>query len=62
LAGSGWKEYQTSGCVCSISLPEGLKEADRLPEEDVVAMTAKKYKEALHRLTEIQHIEKMEEK
>ncbi|HSL62300.1 MAG TPA: phosphoribosylaminoimidazolesuccinocarboxamide synthase, partial [Desulfotignum sp.] len=32
----------------------------RLPEA-VVTMTAKKYKEALHRLTEIQHIEKLEE-
>ncbi|HKL01307.1 MAG TPA: phosphoribosylaminoimidazolesuccinocarboxamide synthase [Desulfotignum sp.] len=32
LAGSGWKEYQTSGCVCSIPLPGGLKEAGRLPE------------------------------
>jgi phosphoribosylaminoimidazole-succinocarboxamide synthase len=32
LAGSGWKEYQTSGCVCGIPLPGGLKAADRLPE------------------------------
>jgi len=32
LAGSGWKEYQASGTVCGISLPAGLREADRLPE------------------------------
>jgi len=30
LAGSGWKEYQTSGMVCGLSLPPGLREADRL--------------------------------
>ncbi|MCR4301497.1 MAG: phosphoribosylaminoimidazolesuccinocarboxamide synthase [Sulfuricaulis sp.] len=32
LVGSGWKEYKTSGTVCGIKLPPGLKEADRLPE------------------------------
>ena len=32
LVGSGWKEYQTSGTVCGIKLPAGLKEAARLPE------------------------------
>ncbi len=32
LVGSGWKEYKTSGTVCGIKLPAGLKEADRLPE------------------------------
>jgi phosphoribosylaminoimidazole-succinocarboxamide synthase len=32
LAGSGLKEYQASGSVCGIKLPEGLKLADRLPE------------------------------
>lgn len=32
LAGSGWKEYKSSGKVCGIKLPAGLKEADRLPE------------------------------
>ena len=31
LAGSGWKEYAGSGTVCGIRLPEGLREADRLP-------------------------------
>ena len=32
LAGSGWKEYQTSRTVCGISLPAGLKDGSRLPE------------------------------
>ncbi len=32
LVGSGWKEYRQTGHVCGIALPEGLKEADRLPE------------------------------
>ncbi|RTZ96755.1 MAG: phosphoribosylaminoimidazolesuccinocarboxamide synthase [Deltaproteobacteria bacterium] len=32
ISGSGWKSYQQSGTVCGISLPEGLKESDRLPE------------------------------
>lgn len=32
LAGSGWKEYRSSGTVCGQGLPEGLVESDRLPE------------------------------
>ena len=32
LVGSGWKEYKTNSSVCGIPLPEGLKEADKLPE------------------------------
>jgi phosphoribosylaminoimidazole-succinocarboxamide synthase len=32
LAGSGWKDYQASGEVCGHSLPEGLRESDRLDE------------------------------
>lgn len=32
LAGSGWKEYRQSRSVCGISLPAGLREADRLPQ------------------------------
>ncbi len=32
LAGSGWKEYQTTGQVCGHALPPGLRLADRLPE------------------------------
>ncbi len=32
LVGSGWKDYQKTGAVCGIRLPEGLKLAERLPE------------------------------
>lgn len=32
LEGSGWKEYQKTGSVCGIQLPEGLKQGSRLPE------------------------------
>jgi phosphoribosylaminoimidazole-succinocarboxamide synthase len=32
LIGSGWKDYQKTGAVCGISLPRGLKQADKLPE------------------------------
>jgi len=32
LSGSGWKEYRASGKLCGISLPDGLREADKLPE------------------------------
>ncbi len=32
LIGSGWKDYQRSGNVCGIRLPEGLRQADQLPE------------------------------
>jgi phosphoribosylaminoimidazole-succinocarboxamide synthase len=32
LAGSGWKEYQTSRTVCGIPLSSDLKDGSRLPE------------------------------
>ncbi len=32
LAGSGWKEYQVSGRVCGVPLPQGLRESDALSE------------------------------
>ena len=32
LSGSGWKEYQKAGSVCGVTLPNGLRESDRLPE------------------------------
>ncbi len=32
LTGSGWAEYQRSGTVCDIPLPEGLVDGSRLPE------------------------------
>ena len=32
ITGSGWKDYQRTGAVCGIAVPEGLQESDRLPE------------------------------
>ncbi|MEV0367364.1 phosphoribosylaminoimidazolesuccinocarboxamide synthase [Nocardia fusca] len=32
LVGSGWKDYQRTGSVSGIRLPEGLREGDKLPE------------------------------
>ena len=32
LAGSGWKDYVTSGEICGVPLPEGLLESSQLPE------------------------------
>ncbi|MCL7750871.1 phosphoribosylaminoimidazolesuccinocarboxamide synthase [Guyparkeria hydrothermalis] len=32
LIGSGYKDYQATGAVCGIKLPEGLQLADKLPE------------------------------
>src|ERR1700733_14379857 len=32
LAGSGWKDYRSTGEVCGHRLPEGLSESDRLPQ------------------------------
>jgi phosphoribosylaminoimidazole-succinocarboxamide synthase len=32
ITGSGWKDYQATGKVSGHTLPEGLRESDRLPE------------------------------
>ena len=32
ITGTGWKDYQASGAVCGIALPEGLQNSDRLAE------------------------------
>jgi phosphoribosylaminoimidazole-succinocarboxamide synthase len=32
ITGSGWKDYQATGAVCGIDLPDGLRESDQLPE------------------------------
>ncbi len=32
LSGSGWLEYKSTGSVCGIQLPEGLKESEKLPK------------------------------
>jgi phosphoribosylaminoimidazole-succinocarboxamide synthase len=31
LIGSGWKDYQTTGAICGLQLPVGLKQASKLP-------------------------------
>jgi phosphoribosylaminoimidazole-succinocarboxamide synthase len=31
ITGSGWKDYERTGAVSGIPLPEGLRESDRLP-------------------------------
>jgi len=32
ITGSGWKDYQATGSVCGIELPDGLRESEQLPE------------------------------
>jgi phosphoribosylaminoimidazole-succinocarboxamide synthase len=32
LIGSGWKDYQASGSLCGITLPAGLRQAEKLPQ------------------------------
>src|ERR1044072_9150844 len=32
ITGSGWKDYQRTGTVSGIELPEGLQESQQLPE------------------------------
>ena len=31
IIGSGWSDYQRTGAICGIALPEGLRQADKLP-------------------------------
>ncbi len=31
LIGSGWRDYQATGAVCGIRLPDGLEQAEKLP-------------------------------
>ncbi|VAW51535.1 Phosphoribosylaminoimidazole-succinocarboxamide synthase [hydrothermal vent metagenome] len=32
IIGSGWKDYQQTGAICGVQLPENLEIADKLPE------------------------------
>ena len=32
ITGSGWRDYQSTGSVCGIPLPDGLQESQRLQE------------------------------
>lgn len=46
IIGSGWKEYQLSQTICGIGLPEGLEQADRLPQ--VLFTPSNKAKQGQH--------------
>ena len=37
ITGSGWKDYQSTGAVCGIELPGGLRESEQLPDADLHA-------------------------
>jgi phosphoribosylaminoimidazole-succinocarboxamide synthase len=39
LAGSGWKDYRSTGAICGHALPAGLEESARLPEPIVTPAT-----------------------
>ena len=32
ITGSGWADYQKTGTICGLKLPEGLRESEKLPE------------------------------
>jgi phosphoribosylaminoimidazole-succinocarboxamide synthase len=32
IIGSGWKDYQASGAICGVTLPPGLRQADKLAQ------------------------------
>ncbi|MBS0309586.1 MAG: phosphoribosylaminoimidazolesuccinocarboxamide synthase [Proteobacteria bacterium] len=32
IIGSGWKDYQATGAICGVALPQGLRQADKLTE------------------------------
>lgn len=32
ISGSGWKDYKSTGAICGIALPAGLKESQQLPQ------------------------------
>jgi phosphoribosylaminoimidazole-succinocarboxamide synthase len=39
LAGSGWRDYRSTGAVCGHALPAGLRDSERLPEPIVTPAT-----------------------
>lgn len=41
VVGSGWKDYQKTGAICGISLPTGLKLADKLPDGAIFTPSTK---------------------
>jgi phosphoribosylaminoimidazole-succinocarboxamide synthase len=43
LIGSGWKDYQATGTVCGIELPQGLRQADQLSRPIFTPSTKAKF-------------------
>lgn len=43
ITGSGWKDYQKTGTVCGLPLPEGLQESQKLPEPIFTPSTKAEY-------------------
>lgn len=41
LSGSGWKDYQSNGAISGITLPNGLQEADKIPEGAIFTPSTK---------------------
>ena len=35
IAGSGWKEYQRTGAICGVALPDGMQEAQHLEHGEI---------------------------
>ncbi len=41
VAGSGWKDYQKTGAICGIALPDGLQQAEKLPHGAIFTPSTK---------------------
>jgi phosphoribosylaminoimidazole-succinocarboxamide synthase len=41
IIGSGWKDYQRSGAISGIDLPEGLQQAQQLPDTPIFTPSTK---------------------
>jgi phosphoribosylaminoimidazole-succinocarboxamide synthase len=41
IAGSGWKDYKSTGTICGIRLPAGLREAAKLPDGPIFTPSTK---------------------
>ncbi len=41
IAGSGWQDYQSTGTICGIQLPPGLKQAEKIPGDAIFTPSTK---------------------
>lgn len=41
VVGSGWKDYQRTGAICGITLPVGLRQAEKLPDGAIFTPSTK---------------------